>query len=191
IRYWLEQELRGYDSAELAAVEAAHRDAHPENASQYPLVGLLRPETVQVPLDARTKRSVLETLLEVAGRTWHVWEPALLLQATLDREEVLSTGFENGVAVPHPRNPLPQALGESIIAYGRTTTGIPFGAPQRALSDMFFLVLCRDAKLHLLALARLGRLLHVPGFLDDLRAAPDSATSYAVIQNADRKLSQE
>jgi PTS system nitrogen regulatory IIA component len=49
-------------------------------------------------------------------------------------------------------------------------------------------VLCRDSKTHLAVLARLGRLLQVPGFLEDLRAAPDSATSYETIRRADAQL---
>lgn len=186
IRMWLEQEMRGYTTEELAAVEESQRTGDAPDES--PLTGVLHLETVQVPLEARTRRSVLETMLEVAGRTWQVWEPALLLKAILEREEVLSTGFENGVAIPHPRNPLPQALGASIVAYGRTFSGIPYGAPHRSLTDIFFLVLCRDSKTHLAVLARLGRLLQVPGFLDALRAAPDSATTYQAIRDADSKL---
>ncbi len=186
IRHWLEQEMRGYSNSELAAIEESQRGG--EATVSSPLTGLLLPETVQVPLDARTRRSALESLLEVAGRTWQVWEPALLLAAILEREEIMSTGFENGVAIPHPRNPLPQALGASIVAYGRTLSGIPFGAPRRALTDIFFLVLCRDSKTHLSVLARLGRLLQAPGFLDELRAAPDSPASYDVICRADVKL---
>ena len=186
IRQWLEQEMRGYTSDELAVVEQAQHTA--EVDADLPLTGLLNLDTVQVPLDARTRRSVLESLLEVAGRTWQVWEPALLLQAIVDREEVLSTGFENGVALPHPRNPLPNALGTSILAYGRTTAGIPFGAPRRQLTDMFFLLLARDSRTHLLVQARLGRMLQLPDFVDQLRAAPDSPSSYELILAADRQL---
>jgi nitrogen PTS system EIIA component len=186
IRHWLEQEMRGYSSDELAVVEESHRSL--EIPAEAPLAGLLSPETVEVPLEARTRRSVLETLIEVAGRTWQIWEPALLLDAILERESVLSTGFDGGVAIPHPRNPLPQALGTSLVAYGRTFSGIPFGAPKRALTDIFFLVLCRDSRTHLSTLARLGRLLQLPGFLDELRSAPDGPASYALIAAADRKL---
>jgi PTS system nitrogen regulatory IIA component len=110
------------------------------------------------------------------------------MTAILEREEVMSTGFESGVAIPHPRNPLSSALGTSIVAYGRTLSGIPFGAPKRALTDIYFLVLCRDSKTHLSVLARLGRLLQVSGFLDELRTASDSAASYAAICAADAKL---
>jgi PTS system nitrogen regulatory IIA component len=186
IRQWLEQEMRGYNIEELAAVEELQRDAAISGGS--PLAAMLLRETVQVPLDARTRPAVLEALLEVAGRTWQVWEPAALLAAILEREDVMSTGFASGVAIPHPRNPLPDALGASVVAYGRTFSGIPFGAPKRGLTDIFFLVLCRDARTHLSVLARLGRLLHDPRFLDELRAAPDSATSYEVIRTADARL---
>ncbi|MBI3863204.1 MAG: PTS sugar transporter subunit IIA [Planctomycetia bacterium] len=189
IRQWLEQEIRGYSTAELAAVEESQRHDAADGGS--PLAAVFHRETVQVPLEARTRPAVLEALLEVAGRTWQIWEPAALLSAILERETVMSTGFENGVAIPHPRNPLPSALGASIVAYGRTLSGIPFGAPKRALTDIFFIVLCRDSKTHLSALARLGRLLQVPNFLDELRAASDSKTSYDVIRTADARLDSQ
>jgi PTS system nitrogen regulatory IIA component len=186
IRQWLEQEMRGYTTDELAVVEESQRTASAQPAS--PLEGLLSLDTVQAPLEARTRHSVIESLLEVAGRTWQVWEPSVLLGAILEREAVMSTAFDNGVAIPHPRNPLPQALGASIVAYGRTFSGIPFGAPRGGLTDLFFLVLSRDSKTHLGVLARLGRLLQVPSFLDDLRSAADSATSFDVIAHADHAL---
>lgn len=189
IRHWLEQEMRGFTVDELAQVETSQQRS--EADADIPVFSLLAPEAVQVPLEARTKRSVLESLLEVAGRTWQIWEPAALLQAILERETVMPTAFENGVAIPHPRNPLPQALGTSLVAYGRTFSGIPFGAPGRGLTDIFFLVLCRDSWTHLHVLARLGRLLQRPGFLDALRAADDAPMSYEVIRTADQQISQK
>ncbi|HLQ45847.1 MAG TPA: PTS sugar transporter subunit IIA, partial [Planctomycetaceae bacterium] len=89
---------------------------------------------------------------------------------------------------PHTRNPLPEALGESLIAFGRTLSGIPFGAPKRQLSDLFFLVLCRDSRTHLHVLARLGRIIQLPGFVDELRSAEESGTAYSAICSADERL---
>ncbi len=189
VTHWLEQEMRGYNPDELAAVEVSQRSS--EVDADLPVSSLLHPETVEVPLQGRTKPSVLESLVEVAGRTWQIWEPAVVLQAVKDREEVLSTGFENGVAIPHPRNPLPDSLGESIIAFGRTLSGIPFGAPKRTLTDLFFLVLCRDSRTHLQVLARLGRMIQNEEFLQRLREAPDSTTAYQVIRNADEQVGRE
>ncbi len=189
IRHWLEQEMRGYSETELAALEEGQR---PEGTSEStPILEKLSIETVQVPLAGRTKRSVIESLIEVAGRTWHIWEPAAVLKAVLEREEIFSTGFENGIAIPHPRNPLPEALGQSIVAFGRTLSGIPFGAPRRQLSDLFFLVLCRDSRTHLQILARLGRIVQGAGFLDTLRAAETSQAAYDVIAAADKSLATD
>jgi nitrogen PTS system EIIA component len=189
IRHWVEQEMRDYSEPELAALEEAQR---PEgSAEETPVIKRLSPETVQVPLPGRTKRSILESLVEVAGRTWQIWEPSTVLNAVLEREEILSTGFENGVAIPHPRNPLPEVLGQSVIAFGRTLSGIPFGAPRRQLSDLFFLVLCRDSRIHLSVLARLGRMMQSPGFLDALRSAETNDEAYRVIEQADRALGRE
>lgn len=186
ITHWLEQEMREYTDRELAIIEQSHRTV--EHSTTSPIATLLSRETIQVPLEARTKRSVLESLLEVAGRTWQIWQPAALLAAIQERESVLSTAFDMGVAIPHPRNPVPDALGQSLIAMGRTPSGIPFGAPNRGLTDIFFLVLCRDSRTHLHVLARLGRLLQKPGFVDELRLAADAEQSYDLICRADSEL---
>lgn len=189
ITHWLEQEMREYTEMELAVVEESYQSL--EADADIPVSSLLSVETVEVPLQARTKRSVLESLVEVAGRSWQVWEPATVLSAVQDREEVLSTAFESGVAIPHTRNPLPDALGQSVIAFGRTYSGIPFGAARRQMTDLFFLVLCRDSRTHLKVLARLGRLIQVPDFLDELREAEGNRTAYEIICEADRKVSGE
>jgi PTS system nitrogen regulatory IIA component len=83
---------------------------------------------------------------------------------------------------------LPAALGESLVAYARTSSGIPFGAPLGGLTDVFFLVCCRDDRTHLRVLARLTRLFLRPDFLDDLRAAETPAESWEKITAAEREL---
>jgi PTS system nitrogen regulatory IIA component len=186
ITHWLEKEIRQFNGEQLEQVESSYAD--PAIGKPVTIRSLLKPELVAVPLEARTRRSVLETLIEVAGRSFEVFNPAAVLTAVLEREDVLSTGFENGVAIPHPRNPLPDALGDSLIAYGRTFSDIPFGAPRRQLSDIFFLVTCRDAKTHLAVLARLGRLIQADGFLESLRCSDDAVSSHQVIIQADQQV---
>ncbi len=186
ITQWLERELREYTDPELKSLEESLQS--PGAASDLPVSSLMRLETTQVPLEARTKRSVLESLVEAAGRTWQVWEPAKVLNAVQEREEILSTAFPEGVAVPHPRNPLPQCLGASVVAFGRTSNGIPFGGPSGGLTDLFFLVLCRDSASHLRVLARIGRMVRHVGFIEALRAAETSAEAYQLICDADREI---
>ena len=61
ITQWLEHEMREYSDSQLAAVEKSQNSGELDAA--IPVSSLLSIETVQVPLDARTKRSVLESLV--------------------------------------------------------------------------------------------------------------------------------
>lgn len=186
VTHWLEQDLRGLDDQGLAQLEQSQQSS--ELNALSPIEALLQIETCEVPLDAGTRPAVLQALIEVAGRTWHVWDPASVLKAVKEREDVMSTAFENGVAIPHPRNPLPDALGQSVIAFGRTLSGIPFGAPRRQLTDLFFLVLARDAATHLQILARLGRMLNRDGFVEQLRNTDTARSAYDLLLEADRQV---
>jgi PTS system nitrogen regulatory IIA component len=186
ITRWLEQEMRDYSTHELRSLERTNRSE--DFCSMLPVSALLSVETIQVPLEARNKRSILEALVEVAGRSRQIWSPSEILKAVQQREEIFATAYAGGVAIPHPRNPLPDAQGESVIAFGRTSSGIPFGAPHGGLSDLFFLVLCRDSKSHLQILARLGRILQLRGFLNALREVDDAQTAYEFLKNADEEV---
>ena len=186
ITHWLEQELRGFDDDGLAQFEQSQQSS--ELQPQSPISRLLAVETCEVPLDAGTRPAVLQALIELAGRTWQIWDPAAVLKAVKEREDVMSTGFDNGVAIPHPRNPLPDALGQSIIAFGRTLSGIPFSAPGRSMTDLFFLVLARDAATHLQILARLGRILQRDGFVQELRHAESGQEAFRLLIAADQQI---
>ncbi|MCA9080297.1 MAG: PTS sugar transporter subunit IIA [Planctomycetaceae bacterium] len=187
ISQWLEQEMRDYSDSQLAQVEKTQQSTEVE--AEVPVSSLLVPELIQVPLEARTKRSVLECLVEVAGRTWQIWEPSTVLKAVQEREELMSTAFNNGVAFPHPRQSCPDAIGQSLVAFGRTFNPIHFGAPNNSGTDCFFLILCRETRTHLHVLARLSRMVQLPDFLPLLREADTSALAYEVILSAERQLS--
>ena len=186
ITQWLEQDLRNLDPSQLEQLELSQKSE--EISSQTPLQALLKLETCEIPLDAGTRPAALQALVELAGRTWQVWSPSEILTAVRDRENAMSTAFENGVAIPHPRNPLPDALGESIIAFGRTLSPIPFGGPGRSKTDLFFLVLARDSRTHLQILARLGRLISDQNLLDQLRSCESGGEAWSLLTETDRQL---
>jgi PTS system nitrogen regulatory IIA component len=184
INQWIETQLPAYTEKQLVDLESASR-----GGSGEPLIaGLLSEASVAVPLAASTRASVLRELVALAEQSWQVYDPAAVLDAIKAREEMGSTALANGVAIPHPRRPLPNALGESVVAYARTSSGIPFGAPRGELTDIFFLVCCRDDQTHLRVLARLTRLLMQPGFLDELRETETAAESWEKITAAEHEL---
>jgi PTS system nitrogen regulatory IIA component len=185
INHWLETQMHAYTEQELTRLENAGQ----RNPDRDPLVStLLTESTTAVPLRASTRSSVLKELVQLAEQSWQVYDPGSILEAIRQREEMCTTALGSGVAIPHPRRALPSALGDHVVAYGRTIAGIPFGAPHGGLTDIFFLVLCRDDRTHLRVLARLSRLLLRPGFIEELRAAETPADTYQLIESAEREL---
>jgi PTS system nitrogen regulatory IIA component len=185
INHWIENQMHAYTEQELARLETV-----PGRVVESPLLvsAMLSEATMAVPLVAGTKSSVLMEMVKLAEQSWQLYDAPALLEAIRQREEMNSTAMDQGVAIPHPHRPLPNILGESLIAYGRTSSGIPFGAGRGGLTDMFFLVCCRDGRTHLRVLARLSRLLMRPAFVDELRAAETVAETYQVIERAEHEL---
>jgi nitrogen PTS system EIIA component len=185
INHWIETFLPAFSEKELTDLE----HGGDRSASKGPFLGeLLAASSVAVPLRASTKASVLKELVKLAEQSWHVYDADAILEAIRAREELASTALPSGVAIPHPRRPLPAALGESLLAFGSTASGIPFGAPQGGLTDIFFLVCCRDDRTHLRVLARLTRLLQRPGFLDELRSAETPGEAWETIAAGEEQM---
>jgi PTS system nitrogen regulatory IIA component len=187
INYWIETQMHAYTEQELTALES---NTGKDTIDSQPLVmTLLSEATMAVPLRAGTRDSVLRELVKVAEGSWQVYDPDALLNAIRQREDLGSTALTSGVAIPHPRRPLPDTVqGESFIAMGRTAHGVPFNAADGSLTDLYFLVCCRDATTHLRALARLSRMLLRPGFVDELRTAENVPAALQVIDAAERDL---
>src|SRR5262249_22363957 len=116
ISHWLETQMHAYTEQELSNLEQGAAGPGPD---QEPLVSALLSEvTMAVPLQAGTKPSVLKGLVKAAEQSWQVYDPDAVLEAVRQREELGTTALETGVAIPHPRRAMPQALGESVIAFG-------------------------------------------------------------------------
>ncbi len=169
IHLWLEHRIGLLtDDEELVAMESQLRD-HRASAQVVRIAELMPVEAIQVPLAARTRNSVVRAMIELASQTGWLWDPETLREAVLAREEMHPTALENGVALLHPRRPMPSILGQAFIAFGRTASGIPFGSESGTLTDCFFLICSIDERSHLRILARLSRILGVPQFLPRLR----------------------
>lgn len=188
IHQWLEQRIGVSDEEELQRVEGALQAAGQSPALELSLAAMLPLDAIEVPLAARTKNSVIESMAEVAARTGLLWDTQKMADAVRAREEMHPTALDNGAALLHPRRPLPSILGQSFLALGRTATGIPFGSARGVLTDVFFLICSTDDRLHLQTLARLSRLLALPDFLPDLRAAADAPAIVELVGRSEAAL---
>jgi PTS system nitrogen regulatory IIA component len=169
----MEERIGLSDDDQLATVEGAlDRHGGHEEEDEISIASLLHPESVAVPLLARTRGSVIKTMAELAVETHLLWDASAMADAVRAREAMHSTALDNGVALLHPRRPLANILAEAVLALGVTPSGIPFSNDGR-LTDVFFLICSTSDHEHLRILARLSRVINDAFFLSDLRAASD------------------
>ncbi len=156
---WLQQEMHLLDHDRLVAIE---RSMGPEGTPGEPemiVTGLMGLSGIDVGLRANSRTSVLRELVRLAERTGLLYDAEGLLEALVQRESMCSTALPNGLAIPHPRQPMPYVSAEPLICVARLPHGIAFDSPYRDLTRLFFLICCHDDRHHLRTLARLVRIL--------------------------------
>jgi len=184
---WLQNNMAQLGRADLAQMDAgitATRQRQPDEAIIAPL---LQEEIIDLNLKARTKNSVLKELTALAVKSGLVYEEKPLYQALEEREGLCSTAMEGGIAIPHPRRPMPYAIARPILVVAHTGRGIGFGGPDGRLTDLFFMTCSQDDRHHLHVLARLCRMLHNSDLADKLR---ECSLSQEVIQLMQKRESE-
>jgi nitrogen PTS system EIIA component len=188
IHHWFEHRIGASDETELIEVEAVlQRSAPSEDEREVCIAEMLPVEAIAVPLLARTRNSVLDSMVNLAGQTGWLWDTAGMLEAVKAREAMHSTALENGVALLHPRRPMPKILSQPFLAMGCSPSGIPFGG-DGPLTDVFFLICSMEDRGHLRVLARLSRILTTPGFLNTLHQAENEIEAHQAIVDVEARL---
>jgi PTS system nitrogen regulatory IIA component len=188
IHHWMEERMGLLEEDELVRMETMLTPSAAErNAGRLALSQMLLPDAIAVPLPARTRGSVIRAMVDLAADTGLLWDPDKMAEAVQAREELQSTAMDIGVALLHPRRPLPAILGEPLLALGLSKQGIAFGGSPN-LTDIFFLVASTDDRGHLRTLARLSRLLASRQFLESLRAAETADEAKRVVFEFEQKL---
>lgn len=79
-----------------------------------------------------------------------------LLEALLAREALETTAVGDGIAVPHPRNPVVAHLTEPVVGLGFPSAPLEFGAADGKPVYALFLIVSPSVRLHLQLLARVA-----------------------------------
>jgi PTS system nitrogen regulatory IIA component len=77
----------------------------------------------------------------------------------LSRENMISTGLGNGVAMPHIRNPRENTSSRPVIVIGICKDGIEFGALDGKPVKLFFLIYTNNEIAHLRIIAKINSFL--------------------------------
>jgi PTS system nitrogen regulatory IIA component len=98
-----------------------------------------------------------------------------LLERVLERERMASTALGQGVAVPHPRQPLGDVLDQPLISLVLLGTPLDWAAIDGELVHTVALLASPTASAHLESLSQIGRAVHSAEFVSLLRSHPSKA----------------
>lgn len=160
-------------------------------AQQAILPDLIAAGAIAADMKSKTRASILRDLVAVAESTGNVSDPKALLTCLEAREALCSTAMPGGFAIPHPRSPDPWLLDASFLVVGRPVQEIFFGSHDGSASTLFFLLCCKDDRLHLHTLARLSLVAQETTVLEQLRSAPDAAAMQEALLAAESKVLAE
>ena len=102
------------------------------------IANFLHPRAIRLRLRARTKDGILDELLDLLVEEGQVDDREAARSALREREESMSTGLSDGVAIPHART---TAVSHLVCAVGISPQGVAFDSLDGAPAHVFVLTL--------------------------------------------------
>jgi nitrogen PTS system EIIA component len=142
-------------------------------------------DAIKTALPGGNKRSLMQQLANLAAQRLGV-EPGMILASINEREQLGSTGFGQGIAIPHGKI---EGLGRIYGLFVRLGEAVDYRAIDGRPVDLVFLLLSPlDAGAdHLKALASISRVSRNAATLEKMRGARSRDALAAVLMGADER----
>ena len=113
-------------------------------------------ETISLDLRGNDKEEILAEMVDLLAASGHIRDKEAVLKAVTDREKRMSTGMQNGIAIPHGKTDSVDCL---VAALGIKREGIDFGALDGQPSTIFVMTVSPDSRTgpHIQFLAEVSR----------------------------------
>jgi PTS system nitrogen regulatory IIA component len=132
---------------------------------------MARPELILTDVTPGSVETVLRQLTGRMASAGVVRDEEALLRSLLARESMMSTAMGNGVAVPHPRRPIPGMFPEPVVLVGICREGTDFASLDCKPVHVFFLIGAPREEVHLQMMARIALFARREGVIDALSRA--------------------
>jgi PTS system nitrogen regulatory IIA component len=145
------------------------------------------PELMMVPLKGSTPEEVLGEMCNHMAEEGFVTDGEHLLDLALQREAIVSTAVDNGLAFPHVRG---VEGGGLAMVVGIHKKGVKFGGPGRTLTRIFFFMVIPIATsaFYLKLLSGLSRIFREKEASDSLLAANNAGELWKALIKATKKM---
>ena len=113
-------------------------------------------ETICLDMKGATKEQILSEMVDLLMASGHIRDRDAVLRAINDREKRMSTGMQNGIAIPHGKTDSVDCL---VAALGIKRGGVDFGALDGQPSTIFVMTVSPDSRTgpHIQFLAEVSR----------------------------------
>jgi fructose-specific phosphotransferase system IIA component len=130
----------------------------------------IKEENILFKLSGKNKTEVIEELLGLMDKLGVVSNYEIALRDIMDRENHLSTGLENGIAIPHAKT---EGVEKLSIVFGIKNPGIDFDSLDAKPANLIFLVLSpkNTSGPHIQALALISRNLSISKNRESIKSA--------------------
>lgn len=142
-------------------------------------------ETMLPDLKADTKRGVIEEMVGFLADAGQLSDRDSALQAVLEREEKMSTGMQNGIAIPHGKT---ETVDRLVVAVARSRHDIDFESMDGNPARLFIMTLSPVNRTgpHMQFLAEISKVLTDETLRERLLAAGTADDMLAVLTKTQR-----
>lgn len=147
---------------------------------------ILEEEFIAVNLTASTKEQVLNSMVDMLGKSSKVLNLERVRTAILEREKLMSTGVGHGFAIPHGKT---DALDDIIAAFAITAEPIDFDALDDQPVQLIFMLVGKETHVgtHLKLLSRISRLMNNEAFRKQLLSAKTPAEVLSLFEQEEHR----
>jgi PTS system nitrogen regulatory IIA component len=179
---WMMAQMRQSSSHDLVGVVSKKNPL-------IPLPKLISPDRILTDLTPGSKQHILNQLVAPLIKSGIATQPVQYLADLLEREQVVSTGIGEGIALPHAHTPETTGLREECIVMGICREGTDFHSLDGKSTHLFFLIGSTSTENHLPLMAKTMLLLRVPGLQEALLRADSPEAVRRILGQAHEDLS--
>ena len=157
-----------------------------EGRTNVDLLSYFCPKCISVDLKSETKEGIITEMIDMLFAQGKILDRDVVLDDVLEREKVISTGMERGIAMPHAKT---DGVEDLVAAVGIKKTGVDFGALDGQKSRLFILAASPKKALgpHVQFLAAVGALLRDNELCEKIINCSSAETAAELLQNKNKK----
>ncbi|MDR1030568.1 MAG: PTS sugar transporter subunit IIA [Treponema sp.] len=125
-----------------------------KNSEEYGLIDLIQRGGIYQDIPGTTPSEVLANTIQTIALPPSITREDLL-KAVLEREDLMSTAVGNGIALPHPRNPIITCPQEQFVSICFLQQPVDWKALDGTAVHTLLLIVSASAKSHLHTLSRI------------------------------------